>query len=94
MGCCYSQVTVSGDFLLEVQVLRVNDSVNDCGGGFDVCDLYIDELCLDSQSEAPGSVEEGEACSLAVSTDDLDLEEGLPRTGNLSAVAQPWPVCS
>ena len=74
-------------------MLRVNDSVNDCGGGFDVCDLYIDELCLDSQSEAHGSVEEREACSLAVSTDNLDLEKGLPRTGNLSVVSQPWPVC-
>ena len=88
MGCCFSQVAVYGNFLLEVQVLHFINSDSDCGPG-DECDLYIDEMCLDPQS---GETEQ--ECSLAASTGDLDLYKGLPMTGNLSVSSKPWPVSS
>ena len=86
MACCFFQVAVYGNFLLEVQVLHFSNSDSDCGP-VDECDLYIDGMCLDPQSGKTG-----QECSLAASTDDLDLYKGLPMTGNLSASSQPWPV--
>ena len=85
-------MAVSGNFQLEVQVVRVRDPVDDCGGGIDVCDLYIDEMCLDPQFEEPGSEEEEQDCSLTRFTNNVDLEGGLPRTRTLSVTNQPWPV--
>jgi hypothetical protein len=86
-------VAVTGNFQLEVQVVRVRDSVNDCGRLLDVCHLYIDEMCLDPQFEEPGSEEEEqEECSLIKYENDLDLESGLPKTRTLSVTNQPWPV--
>ena len=82
-------MAVSGNFLLEVQVLNFSNTNGDCGL-IDLCDPYIDEMCLDAQSEE----EEGQECSLAVSTANLDLEDGLPKAGNLFATARPWPVSS
>ena len=77
-----------------MQVVRVRDSVNDCGVGlgFDVCQLYIDEMCLDPQFEEPGSEEEDQDCSFIEYGNDLDLESGLPETRTLSVTNQPWPV--
>ena len=85
-----SQVAVSGNFQLEVRVIRVRDPVDDCG--LDPCLLYIDEMCLDPQFEEPGSEEEERDCSLVESNRDLDLESGLPRTRTLTVTNQPWPV--
>ena len=73
-----------------MQVVRVGDSVNDCGGGIDLCQLYIDKICLDPQFEEPGSEQE---CSLVEHENDLDLFSGLPNTRTLAVTAQPWPVC-
>ena len=81
-------MAVSGNFQLEVQVVRVSDPVDDCRAGregLDVCQLYIDEMCLDPQSEE-------QDCSLIESTSDLDLDSGLPRTRTLTVTNQPWPV--
>ena len=75
-----------------MQVVRVRDPVNDCGGGIDLCQLYIDEMCLDPQIEEPGSEEEEQECSLIKDENDLDLESGLPKTRTLSVTNQPWPV--
>ena len=85
-----TQVAVSGNFQLEVRVIRVRDSVDDCG--LDLCLLYIDEMCLDPQFEEPGSEEEEQDCSLVEYNRDLDLESGLPRTRALTVTDQPWPV--
>ena len=85
-------MAVTGNFQLEVQVVRVGDSVNDCGGGIDVCYLYIDEMCLDPQFEEPGSEEEQQECSLIEYENDLDLKYGLPTTRTLAVNNQPWPV--
>ena len=85
-------MAVTGNFQLEVQVVRFRDPVNDCGGGIDVCDLYIDEMCLDPQFEEPGSEEEDQDCSLIEYENNLDLESGLPKTRTLSVTNQPWPV--
>ena len=85
-------MVVSGNFELEVQVVRVRDPVDDCGAWPEVCDLYIDEMCLDPQSEEPGSEEEEQDCSLTRFTNNVDLEDGLPRTRTLSVTNQPWPV--
>ena len=74
-----------------MQVVRVRDSVNNCGWGFDKCRLYIDEMCLDPQIEEPGS-EEDQDCSLIEYGNNLDLESGLPKTRTLSVTNQPWPV--
>ena len=74
-----------------MQVVRVRDSVDDCGGGPAVCRLYIDEMCLDPQIEEPGS-EEDQDCSLIEYGNNLDLESGLPKTRTLSVTNQPWPV--
>ncbi|CAI8051461.1 Fat-like cadherin-related tumor suppressor homolog [Geodia barretti] len=85
-------VAVTGNFQLEVQVVRVRDSVDDCGWWPEVCDLYIDEMCLDPQFEEPGSEEEDQDCSLIEYENNLDLESGLPKTRTLSVTNQPWPV--
>ena len=85
-------MAVTGNFQLEVQVVRVRDSVNDCGGGLDVCHLYIDEMCLDPHFEEPGSEEEEQECSLTESGANLDLDSGLPKTRTLTVTNQPWPV--
>ncbi|CAI8022029.1 Delta-like protein 4 [Geodia barretti] len=85
-------VPASGNFQLEVQVVRVRDSVNDCGRWPEVCHLYIDKMCLDPQFEEPGSEEEDQDCSLIEYEDNLDLKYGLPETRTLSVTNQPWPV--
>ena len=72
--------------------MRVRDPVDDCGGGLDLCTLYIDEMCLDPQFEEPGSEEEEKDCSLTRFTNNVGLEMGLPRTRTLSVTNQPWPV--
>ena len=89
MNLCYSQEVVSGNFQLEVEVVRFHDPINSCGIIVILCDPYIDEMCLDPKAEEE---EEGQECSLAVSTADLDLED-FPRTQNIAVMAQPWPVC-
>ena len=89
---CFFQVPASGNFQLEVQVVRVRDPVDYCGTLFDMCDLYTDEMCLDPKFEEPGSEEEDQDCSLIKDEDDLNLEFGLPKTKTLSVTNQPWPV--
>jgi hypothetical protein len=85
-------VAVTGNFQLEVRVVRVSDPVDDCGGGLDVCYLYINEMCLDPQFEEPGPEEEEQECSLIKDENNLHLESGLPKTRTLSVTNQPWPV--
>ena len=75
---------ILAQFELEVVVQSFEDPVDDCGGGFDICALYLDRFCLSRQSEDP------ETCSLARRTGDLDLDD-LPETVTLSS-SQPWPV--
>lgn len=77
---------MKGNFKFEIQVVDFNDPVNDCGGGFDICVLYIEEICLSPQTGS-GSDED---CSLGEYNDDLDLDN-LPRTVSILST-QPWPV--
>ena len=73
-------------FKLEVSVEDYDDPVDDCGGGFDLCTLYINDVCLGPQIEA------NKSCSLERDRDDLDLYDNLPRTRTLTVMSQPWPV--
>ena len=74
-------------FELEVRVENYNDPVDDCGDGFDICVLYIDDVCLGPQ------IEDNESCSLERDGDDLELNDGnLPRIRTLTVMSQPWPV--
>ena len=83
-----------GKYEFQVQVRDFDDSVDDCGGGFDICDLYIDDMCL-SPLPGPGSGERGEdeECSLGERSKNVDIESGLPRTVSINSdTTQPWPV--
>ena len=66
-------------------MLGFHDPVNDCGGGVDICILYIYKICLGPQ------VEESESCSLNRDSQQLDLDH-LPATRTFTSKPQPWPV--
>ena len=74
------------NFRLEIRVVDFSNSNNDCG--FDGCQLFINNLCLDPLNDVcvKGS------CSLDGDSRDLDLESGLPKTTFLTSESQPWPV--
>ena len=83
----YLQALITAQFELQVRVDGYDDSVNDCGDPFDICALYINDICLGPQ------IEDNESCSLERDGNDLDLSDGdLPRTRTLTVVSQPWPV--
>ena len=84
--CLYLQVLITAQFELKVSVDDFNDPVNVCSRIFDICVLYIDDICLGPQ------IEDNESCSLERDRNELDLNGDLPRTRTLTVVSQPWPV--
>ena len=78
---------ITAQFELQVRVDDYDDPVNDCGDLFDICVLYINDICLGPQ------IEDDESCSLERDGNDLNLNDGnLPRTRTLTVMSQPWPV--
>ena len=77
---------VESQFELDIGVVDFSDSVGDCGGGFDICRLYIDKMCLDPQSN------HDQSCTLGGLTKDTDLDSDLPRSRSFSVNTKPWPV--
>ena len=77
---------MEGNFRFEVEVVGFTDPVDDCGGGADVCALYIERICLDPQTVVDYD------CSLGEISNDLDLESNLPKSRTLTVNNRPWPV--
>ena len=77
---------VESQFELDIRVVDFSDRVGDCGGMLDVCQLYIDKICLDPQSNYDQS------CTLGALTRETDLDSGLPKNRAFSVDTKPWPV--
>ena len=77
-----------------MEVTDVHDPIDDCGGGVERCHLYIEEFCLDPQSEELHyDEEEEEECSLIeIENNFFDLDSDLPKTKTLFVTNHYWPV--
>ena len=91
--CPHMQTVIFAHFQLDIDVRSLLDTVGNCGGGFDICALYIDHFCLRPPDYRPIRDDEDDNCPLALSEADLETSN-LPQQRSLTST-QPWPVyCS
>lgn len=86
----HTQTVIFAHFQLDIDVRSLFDVVGNCGGGLDICALYIDHFCLRPPDYQPVFDDEDDNCPLALSEADLEISD-LPQQRSLTST-QPWPV--